>query len=145
MKPEDFFKRFKELQSADLKIAKSKNHDYAGTKDALDNFREFGFQGVVVRMNDKMKRLINFTRSGILKVGDESILDTLSDLRVYATIAEIIFMDETDTPTHVCPFCGYAPKPGTVIDGHEDADKNTVWQCPKCKKWSREDNWKNYE
>jgi len=96
MKPDDFFNRFKDLQEADLKIARQKNHDYAGTEDALDNFREFGFLGVVVRMNDKLKRLIHFTKSGALKVGDESILDTLSDLRVYATIAEIIFMDEAD-------------------------------------------------
>lgn len=94
MKPEEFFEKFLDLQRRDFDIARQKNHDYAGTKDALDNFREFGFLGVIVRMNDKMKRLIHFVNEGNLEVSNESISDTLSDLRVYAIIAEIIYEQE---------------------------------------------------
>jgi len=96
MKPEKFFKRFKALQQTDLEMSKRKNHDYAGTDDALDNFRVFGFYGVVVRMHDKMKRLEHFVKSGEYKVKEESVFDTLADLRVYSIIAELIFEAEQE-------------------------------------------------
>jgi len=94
MKPSEFFEKFEDLQGMDLGVARQKNHDYAGTEDALDNFREFGFIGVIIRMNDKMKRLIHFLKDGKFEVSDESVHDTLSDLRIYATIAEIVYQEE---------------------------------------------------
>lgn len=47
----------------------------------------------------------------------------------------------TNKPFYVCPLCGYEPKPGEIIDAKEDKDRRYIWQCPKCKKWSRKDDW----
>lgn len=94
MKQSDFFKRFEELQSQCLDLAKKKNHDYAGDEDALDNFRDFGAYGVIVRLGDKYKRVKHFTKSRALLVMDESIRDTLMDLANYAIIAMILLEEE---------------------------------------------------
>jgi hypothetical protein len=79
----------------DMELLRAKNHDYAGTGDALENLRDFGFFGIVVRMSDKFKRLKNFVRSGgVLAVPDETITETLRDIRNYAHLAEVMFRDE---------------------------------------------------
>lgn len=70
-----------------LRVAKDKNHDYAGGGDPLANFREFGSFGIVVRLSDKFKRLTNYFKSGgVLKVKDETMKDTLRDIINYAAI-----------------------------------------------------------
>ena len=76
---------------ADLELLRRKGHDYSGDEDCLDNLRDFGFAGIVVRMGDKYKRLKNFVKNKNLKVKDESIIDTLRDLRNYAFFAQIFF------------------------------------------------------
>jgi hypothetical protein len=79
----------------DMELLKAKNHDYAGGFDALENLRDFGFFGIVVRLSDKFKRLKNFVRNGqVLAVQDESITETLSDIRNYAHLAEVMFREE---------------------------------------------------
>lgn len=41
--------------------------------------------GILVRMSDKMQRLVSLTRAGVVqKVKDESLEDTIVDLRNYA-------------------------------------------------------------
>lgn len=96
MTRQEIERRFEELYKADLAIMLAKNHDYAGSDDPLDNLRDFGFFGVIVRLGDKYKRLKNFViramrGNACLAVKDESIRDTLRDLRVYGYLAEIIF------------------------------------------------------
>ncbi len=68
-----------------------KNHDYAGD-DPLSNLKMCevggldGWKGVVVRLTDKISRLLNFMKKGALE--DESVEDTfrgcggLCDLRI---------------------------------------------------------------
>jgi endo-alpha-1,4-polygalactosaminidase (GH114 family) len=99
MTREEMEKRFDELHESDLALMKAKNHDYAGPDDPLDNLRDFGFVGVVVRMGDKFKRLKAFAKRAMkgeahLAVKDESIRDTLRDMRIYATLAEIMLDEE---------------------------------------------------
>jgi len=99
MTREDIEKRFDELYEADLALMKAKNHDYAGDEDPLDNLRDFGFYGAIVRIGDKYKRLKNFVKRAMrgdttLAVKDESIRDTLRDLRVHSYLAEIILDEE---------------------------------------------------
>lgn len=76
-----------------LKIAKAKNSDYAGDGDAFRNFRNSeaagvdAARGMLVRMMDKISRisnLVDLTRE--VKVKDESIADSCSDLINYAAI-----------------------------------------------------------
>ena len=79
---------------SDLDLLIAKNQDYAG-EDPLDNLRDFGFLGIVVRTGDKYKRLKNFSQRGNLTVKSESIRDTLRDLRNYAFLAEVV-LDEAE-------------------------------------------------
>jgi len=78
------------------KIRKAKGHDYSGTDDTLDNLREFGSFGVVVRIGDKFKRLKHFYKQGTLEVQDERIEDTMQDLINYALYLLIMYRQEKD-------------------------------------------------
>lgn len=75
-------------------VAESKGHDYAGDQEALSNLADFGWQGVVVRISDKYHRLKNFVKQGKMKVSDESVIDTLNDMTVYATLCRMMYEDE---------------------------------------------------
>ena len=82
-----------------IHLAARKNKDYASSDDALENFKDFGFLGVVVRLNDKFKRLKNVTQNKKTAVKDETVLDTLRDIIVYGAIA-IIMKEEEDGSTN---------------------------------------------
>jgi hypothetical protein len=77
-----------------LEIAIAKGHDYSGIEDGMKNFRTFGWKGIVVRLEDKMQRLINFAKSDEMKVKDESVEDTLLDLINYAALCIIMRSEE---------------------------------------------------
>jgi len=64
-----------------------KNRDYG------DSFANFGTIGVIVRMSDKIARLVNLTDKGVSYVNTESMRDTLLDLHNYAAMA-IMTMDD---------------------------------------------------
>jgi len=78
----------------DLALLKKKGADYSGTVDAMANFRDFGFFGIVVRLNDKMARLRTLAHGGASMVNNESIIDTLRDLRNYSYLAQIMYVEE---------------------------------------------------
>jgi len=78
------------------KLRAAKGHDYSGTEDTLDNLREFGSMGVLVRIGDKFKRLKHFYRQGVLAVQDEKIEDTMNDLINYAMYLLIMYRQETN-------------------------------------------------
>ncbi len=54
--------------------------------------------GVLIRMNDKMARLKSYTANGSLK--NEGVMDSLQDLGVYATIAQVLWEEEVDAKRH---------------------------------------------
>ena len=64
-----------------------KNEDYG------DAFATYGPIGVLVRLGDKISRLLSVTKSGINLVKDEKIRDTLLDLHNYSAMA-IMLLDE---------------------------------------------------
>ena len=74
-------------------LFKKKNADYG------DAFAEFGVIGVLMRIEDKIKRSLSITKNGITLVDDEKIRDTLIDLHNYAAMA-IMLLDE-NIPTLV--------------------------------------------
>ncbi|HDK42436.1 MAG TPA: DUF1599 domain-containing protein [Candidatus Pacearchaeota archaeon] len=78
---------FKEIQN----ITEKKSHDYAGTEDCISNLRDFGWQGILVRLGDKYHRLKNFVKSDTIKVSDENIEDTMIDLINYGFILLIMY------------------------------------------------------
>ena len=76
-------------------MRKDKGHDYSGTEDTLDNLREFGAFGVLVRIGDKFKRLKHYYKSGKdLKIKDETALDTINDLINYSLYLRTLFEQE---------------------------------------------------
>ena len=72
-----------------------KQLDYGATDDPFANVRssrDFGIKpwvGALVRGNDKMKRIQKFAREGSL--ANESVIDSLRDLAVYAVIGLVLY------------------------------------------------------
>ena len=61
-------------------LFENKNSDYG------NSFTDFGLIGIIVRLNDKINRILNLTKkSNIMKV-DEKIEDTINDLYNYCMI-----------------------------------------------------------
>jgi hypothetical protein len=72
---------FKSIQNDGLELFTKKNKDYG------DAFSTYGVVGVIMRMEDKMRRYLSITSSGVNLVNDESLKDTLIDLMNYSTMA----------------------------------------------------------
>ena len=76
-----------DVQNEALELFKKKNTDYG------DSFANYGSVGVIIRMGDKIKRLVSITNRGVNLVNNESLRDTLIDLHNYAAMA-IMLIDE---------------------------------------------------
>lgn len=79
--------QMKSVQKEALETFIRKNNDYG------DAFATYGPVGVIVRIGDKISRLISVTSSGVNLVEDETIRDTLMDLYNYSAMA-VMLMDE---------------------------------------------------
>jgi len=79
--------QMKQIQSKALELFAKKNTDYG------DAFAEFGVIGVLMRIEDKIKRSVSITKNGVNLINDESIRDTMLDLHNYAAMA-IMLLDE---------------------------------------------------
>ncbi len=82
--------QFKSVQNEALELFLKKNKDYG------DAFAEYGPIGVIIRMGDKIKRIMTITKNGISTTNhlvDESLRDTLIDLHNYSAMA-IMLLDE---------------------------------------------------
>jgi len=80
----DRVKQMKEIQDKALELFARKNADYG------DAFATFGVIGVLVRIEDKIKRALSISNKGVTLVNDESLQDTLLDLHNYAAMALIL-------------------------------------------------------
>jgi hypothetical protein len=76
-----------QVQKEALELFSKKNADYG------DAFATYGPVGVIVRMGDKIQRLMSISKKGIQFVDNESIRDTLIDLHNYSAMA-VMLMDE---------------------------------------------------
>ena len=75
------------IQAEALELFRRKNKDYG------DAFATFGLIGVLIRIEDKIKRALTIQQNQITLV-DESIRDTLIDLHNYAAMA-LMLKDES--------------------------------------------------
>ena len=73
-----------------LELFRKKNTDYG------DAFATYGTVGVIVRMGDKIQRLLSVSTKGVTLVDTESLRDTLIDLHNYAAMG-IMLLDEQTT------------------------------------------------
>lgn len=134
MKHDEFIKRLKGVFAECVILADKKNHDYAHVEDALENFRDFGVHGIIVRLGDKYHRLKNVMQKGENKV-EESMSDTLRDTLIYSAIALVLLEESNDEKCcGKCPHCGYRILPGDIIIGGTMDDGEQRWICPKCRK-----------
>jgi hypothetical protein len=81
------YSNFWKTQCNGYKEALKKNHDYG------DSFREHGFMGVLVRLSDKVKRLIHISNSK--KFNFETQEDTFKDLANYCVMG-VFLLDENE-------------------------------------------------
>ena len=79
--------QMKAVQEEALELFTKKNTDYG------DAFATYGTVGVIVRMGDKIQRLISVTNKGVALVDSESLRDTLIDLHNYAAMG-VMLIDE---------------------------------------------------
>ena len=80
--------QLKTIQTEALELFTRKNKDYG------DAFANYGPIGVIVRLGDKIQRLMSVTKNEITLVHSESLRDTLMDLQNYSAMA-IMLLDET--------------------------------------------------
>ena len=73
--------KFKSIQDEGFELFKQKNTDYGNA------FEDCGLIGILVRINDKIKRMQNISKTSITIVSSESLRDTLIDLQNYSTLA----------------------------------------------------------
>jgi hypothetical protein len=81
------------IQKEGLDLFRRKNADYG------DAFASYGAIGVLVRIGDKIKRLMSISSTRIQMVNDESIYDTLLDLHNYAAMALMLMREERISST----------------------------------------------
>jgi len=100
---EDFHKELNALgELHDLK-----QQDYGTEVDPFANVRaaeEFGvpaWLGCLIRMNDKMTRLKNFSKKGSLS--NEGVEDSLRDLAVYSLIALCLYKEPSKEKADIGP------------------------------------------
>lgn len=84
----DYVNKFRQIQDEAFELFKKKNADYGNA------FEEFGTIGILVRMNDKIKRAMNINNKQLSLVNDESLRDTLIDLHNYSALA-ITLLDKS--------------------------------------------------
>ena len=88
--------QLKTIQAEALELFTRKNEDYG------DAFANYGPIGVIVRLGDKIQRLMSVTKNGITLVHSESLRDTLMDLQNYSAMA-IMLLDETSSEPSESP------------------------------------------
>lgn len=69
------------IQNQAYKLFEKKNKDYG------DAFAKYGTIGVLIRIGDKISRLVNVDENKIHLVDDETLHDTLIDLHNYSAMA----------------------------------------------------------
>ena len=87
VKNNEYLESMKNIQTEGYNLFKKKNQDYG------NSFEKYGPIGVIVRMQDKINRLVSVTDNGINMVEKESIRDTLIDLHNYSAMA-IMLLDK---------------------------------------------------
>ena len=90
---DNYIPKFISVQKEGLKLFKQKNKDYGNA------FANHGPIVVIIRMGDKINRLMNVSQSGVNMIKTESLRDTLIDLHNYSAMA-IMLMDSKEKLQH---------------------------------------------
>ena len=82
--------QMKQIHKEALELFIRKNIDYG------DAFAEYGVIGVLMRIEDKLKRLMSITKTSIVLVHDETLKDTLIDLHNYSAMAIMLLSNQLE-------------------------------------------------
>lgn len=85
--PPNRIEQMKKIHDETLEVFRKKNADYG------DSFATYGIIGILIRIEDKMRRAISISKNGVTLVADEGIRDTLLDLHNYAAMG-LMLLDE---------------------------------------------------
>jgi len=105
MKHEDFIRFVDDELTKVAELLTAKNSDYSGTEgDVLSNVKlceKLGIcdaaQGILIRMSDKHKRLINLHKPGAeAQIPNEKIEDTIHDLIGYLVLLAAVRKDSNE-------------------------------------------------
>ncbi len=100
-----------EITAEARKLMKRKNHDYAGddAKNPWMNFERSEIMGVckteqafMVRILDKVSRLITFIDAGELQVKEEGVQDSIIDIINYMVLFGAFIEDQKAKSTECC-------------------------------------------
>ena len=86
----NYIEMFRKVQDECYELFKKKNADYGNA------FEDYGTIGILVRMNDKIRRAININNKQITLVNDENLRDTLVDLHNYCALAITLLDKDSD-------------------------------------------------
>jgi hypothetical protein len=78
--PPNRIEQMQKIHENALEVFRRKNADYG------DSFATHGIIGILIRIEDKLRRAISISKNGVTLVKDESISDTLLDLHNYAAM-----------------------------------------------------------
>ena len=102
---QDLIALHKQMTSNCLDIMIKKNNDYANPEHAKNPFANFDASsvfgihpamGVLLRVQDKLKRIESFVRNGDLSVTEESWMDSCEDVINYMVLIAGLLQRESD-------------------------------------------------
>ena len=86
--PPNRIQQMKKIHDDALEVFRRKNADYG------DSFATYGIIGILIRIEDKLRRAISIDKNGVTLVKDEGLRDTLLDLHNYAAMGLMILDEE---------------------------------------------------
>jgi len=84
---ENILDEFDNIHDEAFELFRAKNADYG------DAFADFGVVGILVRLNDKLRRILSITESGQMLVKCETIQDTYMDMNNYSAMALMLLTE----------------------------------------------------
>lgn len=94
----EMMEEFKNIQREDYTTFCKKQKDYGpgnialGTTLANDDERRMSLTGLIIRLNDKVQRLLNLVVKTNRRPENESVSDAFMDISVYGVISRIVVL-----------------------------------------------------
>ena len=85
---------FERLNKEQYELFAKKQHDYGPGNISMGGNKELSLIGLIVRINDKVQRLMNLVVKHNRDAQNEPVMDAFKDLSVYGIIAQIVSEDK---------------------------------------------------
>ena|SRR3989344_9598079 len=88
--------KFQDVAQRMYKRHKAKSIELGTPRDSLANLRDFGWEGVLVRLGDKFHKLRSFSKDP--NADPEKIKKAFLDIAVYGCLGLILFEEDAQAP-----------------------------------------------